>query len=248
MGQIIDLTGQKFGRLTAIKATDKRKNRKVVWLCQCECGNFIEVPSDSLRQSKTKSCGCLKKDVMKGNHFGKGKPPSDLTNKRFGKLVAIKSVGKINNDTRYSWLCKCDCGNECIVTVSKLTSGERTSCGCEKQSKGELKIKKLLKENNINFIEQYSFNNCRFNDTNEKAKFDFYVDNQYLIEFDGEQHFKISNTSVWKEKEIYIQEHDKFKNEWCKNNNITLIRIPYTHLKDICIEDLKVETSNFIVK
>lgn len=245
MGQIKDLSKQKFGRLTAIRPTDKRKNRKVVWECKCECGNIIEVPSDSLQQLKTKSCGCLKKDIMQGNNFSKGKMPTDLTDRRFGKLVAIKSIGKLNNDTRYSWLCKCDCGNECVVTISKLTSGEKTSCGCERQSKGELKVKNLLKSNNINFIEQYSFDSCRFTDTNKKAKFDFYINGSYLIEFDGEQHFKISDTSIWKEKSLHIQEHDKYKNQWCKDNNIPLIRIPYWHLKDLCIEDLLLETSKY---
>jgi len=37
------------------------------------------------------------------------------------------------------------------------------------------------------------------------------------------------------------------KNQWCKENNIPLIRIPYTHLKDLCIEDLLLETSNYVV-
>ena len=38
-----------------------------------------------------------------------------------------------------------------------------------------------------------------------------------------------------------------FKNEWCKNNNIPIIRIPYAHLKELKIEDLLLETSQFIV-
>jgi hypothetical protein len=247
MGKIKDITGQRFGRLIALRPTEERQQRQVVWECQCDCGNICKIASASLLQGKTKSCGCLKKDTMKGNTFGKGRAPFDLTGKRFGKLVAIESVGKLNNDTRYSWRCKCDCGNECIVSVSKLTSGERTNCGCERQSKGEIKIKELLKINNIDFIEQYSLDKCRFNDTHNKAFFDFYVNNQYIIEFDGEQHFKISDTSKWKEKSIITQEHDKFKNQWCKDNNIPLIRIPYTHLDDLCVEDLQLETSEYRV-
>lgn len=43
------------------------------------------------------------------------------------------------------------------------------------------------------------------------------------------------------------KEKDNYKNDWCKNNNIPLIRIPYTHLKDLCIEDLLLETSTFII-
>lgn len=43
------------------------------------------------------------------------------------------------------------------------------------------------------------------------------------------------------------KKHDKIKNEYCKNKNIPLIRIPYTHFEKICLEDLLLETSNFII-
>ena len=53
----------------------------------------------------------------------------DLTNMRFGRLTAIKIVGK--NKYNYSeWLCKCDCGNEKITNVSSLLNGSTKSCGC----------------------------------------------------------------------------------------------------------------------
>lgn len=72
--------------------------------------------------------------------------------------------------------------------------------------------------------------------------FDFYVNNEYLIEYDGIQHFD-KNTKFNYE---YTHKHDLIKNEWCKNNDIILIRIPYTHYEDLCLDDLKIETSNFI--
>ena len=62
MSKKINLKGQKFGRLIAIKDTEKRSNRKVVWLCQCECGNFTYVKSDNLRNGHTLSCGCLQRE------------------------------------------------------------------------------------------------------------------------------------------------------------------------------------------
>ena len=55
--KIIDLTGQKFGRLTAISWM--HKNGKVYWKCSCTCGNETEVNGDSLRRGLTQSCGCL---------------------------------------------------------------------------------------------------------------------------------------------------------------------------------------------
>jgi hypothetical protein len=58
-GTIKDLTGKKFGRLTAICVLDERRRGKAVWKCSCDCGNTASVTSDGLLSGKTKSCGCL---------------------------------------------------------------------------------------------------------------------------------------------------------------------------------------------
>lgn len=84
-------------------------------------------------------------------------------------------------------------------------------------------------------------------------RFDFYIENTYLIEFDGEQHFKetqfFGNEKIdTKEALRRYQVYDDIKNQYCINNNIPIIRIPYTHLKKICIEDLLLETSEFVYK
>ena len=59
MGKFIDLTGQKFGRLTVVSATKKRDcTGSVVFECLCVCGNIAYITSRSLRSAKTISCGC----------------------------------------------------------------------------------------------------------------------------------------------------------------------------------------------
>lgn len=56
--RFIDLTGEKFGKLTVVSETSKRtKNKKIIWLCRCECGNTIEVSVADLGRN-TNSCGC----------------------------------------------------------------------------------------------------------------------------------------------------------------------------------------------
>lgn len=72
------------------------------------------------------------------------------------------------------------------------------------------------------------------------------MNNSYLIEYDGSQHF-VADNYKWNtaEKLEKTKEHDAFKNQWCKENNIPLIRIPYTHMKEIIIEDLKLETTTY---
>lgn len=53
----------------------------------------------------------------------------DLTGQRFGRLVVVRYVGR-SRGKKNLWLCKCDCGNEKIVAVDKLHSGNTKSCGC----------------------------------------------------------------------------------------------------------------------
>lgn len=53
-GRFVDLTGEKFGKLTVVG------RGKSMWLCQCDCGRQCEVRSDSLKNGNTKSCGCLR--------------------------------------------------------------------------------------------------------------------------------------------------------------------------------------------
>ena len=64
----LDITGQKFGKLTAIRPTEKRINRIVVWECLCDCGTRTEVRINSLTTGNTKSCGCLKSGQTGENH------------------------------------------------------------------------------------------------------------------------------------------------------------------------------------
>lgn len=59
-----DITGQKFNRLTAISYSHTDKNRYLIWLFSCVCGNEIKTTVSSVRTGKTKSCGCLKKEKI----------------------------------------------------------------------------------------------------------------------------------------------------------------------------------------
>lgn len=62
MGTFIDLTGQRFGKITVIeRAPDfgSGRSRQTMWLCKCDCGKIISVRSHALRGGHTQSCGCL---------------------------------------------------------------------------------------------------------------------------------------------------------------------------------------------
>lgn len=240
-----NLRGQVFGRLIVIEPTENRINKSVVWKCQCECGNEKMVSATLLKTGKTKSCGCLKEEtdrMPKGNTI-------DMLDQKFGHLTVIARDGSDKNG-QAKWLCECDCENHTRISVlgNNLRGGHTRSCGCERASHGEQDIAKILLEYHIPFETEISFFNY---ENGHRAPFDFYINKHYLIEFDGETHdINYAQKHGWcTEENIKKQlKRDAIKNQWCKDNNIPLIRIPYTHLKDLCIDDLLLETSNFIYK
>lgn len=138
MRQLIDLTGKKFGHLTVIERVENYISPSGVsipkWRCQCDCGNIVEIVSSSLRYGKTKSCGCLQKEITKGKCL------DNLIGKTFDKLTVIDRAE--NKSGKTYWKCKCDCGNIVIIDAYRLKSGKAKSCGCINK---ELMSKKFLK-------------------------------------------------------------------------------------------------------
>lgn len=120
---IRDLSGLRFGKLTALYPTEKRYHSSVVWKCKCDCGNMVEVSSHLLRSSVTRSCGCWREQ--------------DLEGKKFGKLTVLEKTDKKDVSRCYIWRCRCDCGKEVLVPTNCLTSGNTRSCGCLQAQKIE---------------------------------------------------------------------------------------------------------------
>jgi hypothetical protein len=86
------------------------------------------------------------------------------------------------------WKCKCECGNLIDVSGTDLRTKAVKSCGkCPgKESLGEKLIREKLTQFNIDFIQEYRFEDLIFPDTKHHAKFDFYIpSHNYIIEFDG---------------------------------------------------------------
>lgn len=232
-----DLSGQRFGRWTVLTLTKERtKNRGKIWQCQCDCGTVKNVPAESLRRGESQSCGCYQKEKVA--ELGR-KTRIDLTGQRFGKLIALFPIYSSDKNIHTKWTCQCDCGNLCEVDMGNLRQGFSQSCGCT-QSKQEENIIKLLIANNLQFKYQYIFNEM------PSKKFDFYINDSYVIEFDGSQHFYYTG-SGWDTKEHYERTHnnDIIKNKYCFEHLIPIIRIPYD--VEYNLLDLKLESTRFLL-
>ena len=238
MAQLKNEIGNTYGYLTVIARAENDKEGRAQWLCQCKSGNQVTVRGKALRNGNTKSCGCYQKERAAQSNMDR---VGSLVGKKFGKLTVICENGFITHASGKRsriYYCECDCGN--IVPAAQhqyLAYGDLTSCGCIR-SKGEYQIEQLLKENNIKYVREYSFNDLV---DDLPLRFDFAIFNENkligLIEFQGEQHY-ISSNGFYNETLI---EHDKMKREYCKIHNIPLIEIKYKKNYNLKIEDLRLE-------
>lgn len=229
--------------LTVLYRVNKPNNSNI-WHCRCECGKEIDVPGGRIRSGNTKSCGCLGTLARQLENQSRGRIIQ--IGDTFGKLTVIASLGfrkQKSRNQQWSWsLCQCSCGSSPIeVANNLLINGHVKSCGCIK-SYGESIIQQMLDKNNIVYKREYSFNDLR-GPNNGLLRFDFAIFNnnqlQYLIEFDGRNHFNIPEGkwgSYYTLKDI--QEKDKKKNEYCLSHNILLKRIPYTDQYNFTYNDI----------
>ena len=232
MPKFIDLTGQKYGRLTII---DRAPNTSqgTTWNCICDCGKQVQVSTRSLRSGNTKSCGCLHKEMV-SQQFSK-----NIANQRFGNLIALQPT-KERKHGSVVWECLCDCGNIHYVTAELLLASKTQSCGCI-HSRGNQKIKQVLQNNNILYIAEYPIRIQQINYYFDFALLDTNNQLQCFIEYDGILHFEQdsyhgwNNVNNWKK----TQQNDCIKNKYCKENNIPLIRISYTDYDKIDINYLR---------
>lgn len=108
MVKMIDLTGQRFGRLVVLRHGGTATNGNAEWLCQCDCGNLTSVQSYNLRHGVTRSCGCLARELSRkrlakqkalwnadGTHFQRdGVTYHQLRNNNSTGVVGVSRVTK----------------------------------------------------------------------------------------------------------------------------------------------------------
>lgn len=255
MGKMIDITGQKFGNLLVLSNAGKKDGKCYYWHCLCDCGKEIDVIGTSLRNGNTKSCGCQKYSGLKKYNLEQSETHFIPLGTKFGKLTVIEDLGfkpaytgSLKNRRWYK--CLCDCGNDCEASGNQLTQNSKLSCGKCLISKGEEKIKQILIDNNCIFNQEVIFPQL-LNQSGKRLRFDFVVYNldgsiNRIIEFDGRQHYS-GPEAIWSKGQNLqqIQEYDNIKNNFCKNNNIKILRIPYWELNNITYE--KIFSEDYVI-
>lgn len=127
-----DLTGERFGRLTALERLDEKSGRNYLWRCRCDCGKEIKVRGNALTSGNTTSCGCAKTDALQER-------AKDIAGRRFGRLTAQHPTGERRNGS-VLWDCVCDCGKEVRYTYNELMHCHIRSCGCGQHSSHPLPL------------------------------------------------------------------------------------------------------------
>ena len=225
IAKTLDLTGKVFGKLTVIKKTGKKSKDGNYWLCQCECGNFIEVSVYSLTSGKISEC-----NHCRANGFSSVKSYSTYkrAQEKIGKVGSLgdrlKSKYK-NLDLDIIWsdknklspfqltpkshqqiylICP-ECKTEFITSGLQLY--ERTydimcpDCLSKlKDSIYEKAVKNFL-NNELN-LKTLHENSCNLKPINPKTGARLFYDNEVpscriIIEVHGQQHYDIINYSSW---------------------------------------------------
>ena len=139
----IDLTGDVYGRLSVIADDGSRSNTgRVLWLCECSCGNRVYVQSQNLKNGRTKSCGCLNDDKRRERF-------KDLSGTETDNFKIIDRAYSKNQRVWWNCICK-HCGNHIELQSNQI---ERySSCGCKhnrstKERMAEISDPESLKTN-----------------------------------------------------------------------------------------------------
>jgi hypothetical protein len=196
---------------------------KIIIICP-EHGEFKQTPNNHKKGKGCPRCGNEKtsnKQSMGLNNF------IEKSNKIHNYKYDYSLTEYLNNYKRINIICPKH------GKFKQLPKNHLVGKGCPncKNSKGNNIVKKYLENNHINFIQEYSFNDCKYE---KKLRFDFYLpEKNTCIEYDGKQHFEpIESWGGVEMLEKTIQ-RDEIKNNYCEKNNIHLIRIPYWRKDDI---------------
>ncbi|MFF3147928.1 hypothetical protein ACFVRU_41000 [Streptomyces sp. NPDC057927] len=220
--EVFDLVGTEYKVLSKYNGTS---NKLIMKHNIDKCGHEYEVSPSKFTSTGQRCPKCF--GTHKKNTCQFKQDVYDLTGYQYKVLdeyVNAKTKITIKHEI---------CEHEWSITPNDFLRGKR--CPYCNESKGEKAISNWLNNNKIKYISQFKFNDCKYKKT---LPFDFAIFDdsnilQCLVEYDGELHY-ISVKHFGGEKKFEkTQRNDQIKNDYCKQNNIPLLRIPYWEFDNI---------------
>jgi len=186
---------------------------KVKIICP-EHGEFEQNPSSHLKGTMCQMCYADSRKTSKENFIKRSK-------EIHGDRYDYSLVEYNNSYTNVKIICK----EHGIFNQRPQTHLNGFGCSSCKSSTGENKIRLFLEKHNIKYIYQHVYDRCK---DKRHLPFDFYLPKYNMcVEFDGLQHFKPIEYFGGEKTLKITKKHDKIKNNYCKDNNIKLLRIRY---------------------
>lgn len=193
----------------------------------CECKKIYKVTFANFIYQNQSKCGFCRGKV----HWNYNLVKEYVNNNTDCNLIS-KSFQNADSQIKF----QCKCGNIFFTSFSCFKNSNKTRCDkcSNSMSRSEYMISEFLIRNNVSFIQEYRFEDCR---NKLPLPFDFAIIDDYgnvsiLIESDGEGHYKPINfggtsdeVAISKYKKLKINEN--IKNKYCEENGINLLRIPY---------------------
>ena len=209
-------------------------NKRAIKIICKNHGIFEQRPNNHLRGEGCYKCGKESMADIARLTYDKFLKKAKKVHKGRYEYIGFESEYTTVDDTFIRAVCKKH--GEFKQKVHPHLSG--SGCTMCNASKGEYRIKMWLDENNITYEPQKTFNKCINPDTKRRLKFDFYIpDKNLVIEYDGKQHFEVSNfcNDVELAKELFekVKKHDQIKNAFVNNNKINILRISYKEFNKI---------------
>ena len=201
---------------------NKYENNETIMEFKCECGRHFNRRLADLQKEIDYKCG-----FCNSHHNYTYQEVKEYIESKGCKLLS-----KSYQNNRELLKIKCKCGEVFYRKFNSFKDSKQYYCNtCTSNSRAEILIKQLLEDNNIAYLSQYKFKDCR----NEKPlPFDFYIPSLNIaIEYDGKQHYKYGCFNMDLLELMNLRRKDKIKTNYCNEYNIKLIRIPYWEFNDI---------------
>lgn len=229
---------EKYGNEYIVLGDYKGYSTKIKFMHNIiECGKiFYKTPDKFFYRNQVCSCASKnKKKILVTDNFKKR-----LLSEVGSEYILVGEYFDANSEVTIKHNIN-DCNREFDIVARLLFRNEQRCPYCNsKISKGEKRILQFLQENKMNFKTQYQFEDCK---NIYELKFDFVIFDKnnelnYLIEYDGKQHYMpidfAGKGEEWAEDQfIETKKRDQIKNDYCKNKNIPLLRIPYWEYENI---------------